>query len=329
MDRKHALITGGSSGIGPRARPPAGVRRLRHLERRPPRGGPPKRRRRDLEILHPRKPARVHLSADVSDARRAEAAVKACTAELGVPDLVVTSAGIAVPGYFEDLPLDAFERSMAINYFGSLYVVRAALPAMRERKSGRIVLVSSGAGLMGALRLRDLQPDQVRAARPRGGPARRGQGGQYRYLDCLPSRHRDAELVEENKSKPEESKGMMSLVKPWRAQAVADCILRGIKAGKFAITPGTDDHDDEPLAGASCCRCCIGIATALPRACGASARATTSGPPPSSDAHDKAYAPLIAVDGGGQCDSRSTSLPLAPTRKSRSQPLSACSTWSV
>jgi hypothetical protein len=32
---------------------------------------------------------------------------------------VVTSAGVAVPGYFGDIPLEAHERSMAVNYFGS------------------------------------------------------------------------------------------------------------------------------------------------------------------------------------------------------------------
>ena len=44
----------------------------------------------------------------------------------------MASAGIAEPGYFEALPLEVFERAMAVNYFGALHLARAALPAMRR-----------------------------------------------------------------------------------------------------------------------------------------------------------------------------------------------------
>src|SRR5258705_3594441 len=151
MQTLHAIVTGGSSGIG------------RELSRRLAAAGYSLSlvaRRKELLAeaaadisSHFKNPSQrvFTFSADVSEADQAEAAVQACIAKLGAPDLVVTSAGVAVPGYFGDIPLEAHERSMAVNYFGSLYAARAALPAMRARRSGRIVFISSGAGMMGLL----------------------------------------------------------------------------------------------------------------------------------------------------------------------------------
>jgi 3-dehydrosphinganine reductase len=138
MDRLHALITGGSSGIGlALARKLAAAGYSISLIAR----------RRDLlqtaaaEIKRSFRGSEqevVICSADVTDAVQAEAAVRSAIDALGAPDLVVTSAGIAVPGRFEEVAPEIFERSMAVNYFGSLYVVRAALPSMRARRRGRI-----------------------------------------------------------------------------------------------------------------------------------------------------------------------------------------------
>lgn len=63
---------------------------------------------------------------------------------MGTPDILVTSAGIAHPGYFAELPVEIFERSMAVNYFGTLYAIKSVLPAMLEQKRGHLALISSG-----------------------------------------------------------------------------------------------------------------------------------------------------------------------------------------
>ena len=46
--------------------------------------------------------------------------------------------------------MDKFESTMNLNYFGTLKVIRAALPDMVERRQGEIVLVSSAAAVVGA-----------------------------------------------------------------------------------------------------------------------------------------------------------------------------------
>jgi len=238
MTYLHAIITGGSSGIG------------RELGRRLAAAGYSlslvARRKELLDEAaadissHFKNPSQrvFTFSADVSEADQAEAAVQACIAKLGAPDLVVTSAGVAVPGYFGDIPLEAHERSMAVNYFGSLYVARAALPAMRARRSGRIVFISSGAGLMGLFGYTTYSPSKF-ALRGLAEALRAELSADKIGVSIVyPPDTETPMLEEENKIKPEETKLITGVVKTWSAEAVTDCIMRGISRGAFAITPG-------------------------------------------------------------------------------------------
>jgi len=238
MAAAHALITGGSSGIGRElARKLAAKGYNVSLVAR--RAAVLKEAAADVASHFSTRAQRVFTySADVANEHEAQAAVKACIAELGAPELVITSAGIAVPGYFGDIPLEAFERSMAVNYFGSLYVVRAALPAMRARRSGRIVFISSGAGLMGLFGYSTYSPSKF-ALRGLAEALRAELGADNIGVSiAYPPDTETPMLEEENKIKPEETKLITSVVKPWTAQAVADCIMRGIARGAFGISPG-------------------------------------------------------------------------------------------
>ena len=146
-NNRHALISGGSSGIGL-----ALAHRLARkgwnltlLARDP---GRLQQAKAALEA-ESQAPA-VHLvSADVRDEAAIAAAMDGVLAALGAPDLVVASAGIVIPGLFVSLPLAAFAETMAVNYHGTIHLLKAALPAMRARRSGQVVLISSGAGLIG------------------------------------------------------------------------------------------------------------------------------------------------------------------------------------
>ncbi|MCJ7537502.1 MAG: SDR family oxidoreductase [Anaerolineales bacterium] len=89
------------------------------------------------------------ISADVSDWDQVSSAVIQVESEIGVPDLVVNSAGVAHPGYFQDLGVEIFHWMMDVNYFGTVYVCKSVVPGMVARGSGHIVNISSGAGLIG------------------------------------------------------------------------------------------------------------------------------------------------------------------------------------
>jgi len=86
------------------------------------------------------------LAMDVDDDASVKGGVEKVTAARGRIDVLVNNAGIAQLGSVEETPLDAFRAIMETNYFGALRCIQAVLPAMRERRGGRIINVTSVAG---------------------------------------------------------------------------------------------------------------------------------------------------------------------------------------
>jgi len=87
--------------------------------------------------------------ADISSRDETERGVARVRAELGPIDVVVANAGIGQYGAFVDADPAQFERLLAVNVLGTMYVVRASLPEMVERRKGHVVIVGSVAGRMG------------------------------------------------------------------------------------------------------------------------------------------------------------------------------------
>lgn len=63
--------------------------------------------------------------------------------------MLVNSAGVSVSERFEQTNIEDFRRLMEVNYLSAVYTTRATIPLMRERKEGRILLLSSQAGQLG------------------------------------------------------------------------------------------------------------------------------------------------------------------------------------
>ena len=82
---------------------------------------------------------------DVRDEASAQAGVSAVVAQAGGLDAVVCSAGYAVFGSVEDVPIEKARAQFETNVMGTLTVLRAALPHLR-RAEGRAVVVGSLAG---------------------------------------------------------------------------------------------------------------------------------------------------------------------------------------
>ncbi|XP_035208237.1 3-ketodihydrosphingosine reductase-like isoform X2 [Stegodyphus dumicola] len=62
---------------------------------------------------------------------------------------LINCAGTSVCHLFEDTPMEDFSKMMNVNYLGSVNMTYAVLPLMKQRKRGKIVFVSSLAGLIG------------------------------------------------------------------------------------------------------------------------------------------------------------------------------------
>jgi NAD(P)-dependent dehydrogenase (short-subunit alcohol dehydrogenase family) len=89
----------------------------------------------------------VHL--DVTDPAAAQAAVHAALAKFGRIDVLVNNAGNFNAGFFEEITPEDFRAQIETTLFGPINVTRAALPVMRNQRSGLVVTISSTAGLLG------------------------------------------------------------------------------------------------------------------------------------------------------------------------------------
>jgi NAD(P)-dependent dehydrogenase (short-subunit alcohol dehydrogenase family) len=90
------------------------------------------------------------LRLEMKDQASIDNAVAQVIAECGSIYAVVNNAGILLRGYFEDLMDDEIRHLFDTNFYGTLAVTRAALPSMRQAGRGRIVIISSVAGRIGA-----------------------------------------------------------------------------------------------------------------------------------------------------------------------------------
>jgi NADP-dependent 3-hydroxy acid dehydrogenase YdfG len=148
LDGTVALVTGASSGIGEAtARALAGQGAAVALVAR--RGDRLGRLAVELEESGARA---LPIEADLTEQAQAVAAVERAASELGRLDTVVNSAGVMLNGPIVNAPIEEWDRMVALNLKGLLYVAHAALPhllraaADEPRRVADMVNVSSIAG---------------------------------------------------------------------------------------------------------------------------------------------------------------------------------------
>lgn len=86
---------------------------------------------------------------DVTDPAAAREVVAAAVARFGSLDVVVNNAGYATSAAIEEFPEEEFRAQVAANLCGVVNVTRAALPVLREQRSGHVIQLSSIGGRVG------------------------------------------------------------------------------------------------------------------------------------------------------------------------------------
>jgi short-subunit dehydrogenase len=83
---------------------------------------------------------------DLTDRTQTERMVQEVTDHYGGVDILINCAGIISVGPAQLMKIEDFEEAMAINFYGTLHAIWAVMPQMRQRRTGRIVNISSVGG---------------------------------------------------------------------------------------------------------------------------------------------------------------------------------------
>jgi hypothetical protein len=89
------------------------------------------------------------IPADVTVPEQVHSLVRNALEQFGRLDIVVANAGLYVRGRAATVPVSEYERSMRVNFYGSLELIYAAIPHMLKQKQGHIVAVTSVDGKKG------------------------------------------------------------------------------------------------------------------------------------------------------------------------------------
>ena len=235
---KLALITGGSSGIGYAladglVKEGASVILVA-------------RRKALLDQSVSKLKTKVHLDnqrvtgipADVADWGNVQALARQLLEAGVVPDLIINSAGVVEPGYVQDLEIEHFHGMMDINYHGTVHVIKVFLPEMVKRKSGYIINISSGGGLVGLFGYTGYSGSKFAV---RGfSDALRWELAPYRIGVSVvyPSDTETPQLEYDIQHKPAETKALTEATGRITAEKSAKEIIAAAKRGKKVILPG-------------------------------------------------------------------------------------------
>jgi NAD(P)-dependent dehydrogenase (short-subunit alcohol dehydrogenase family) len=138
------LITGATGGLGKAAAILFAERGYRVFA-----AGRSAEKRQQLHALaQEKKLALETIELDVTQDLSVQRAVSSVLAQAGSIDVLVNNAGMSYVATVEDMTMDDWRSQFETNFFGVLRVTQAILPHMRERRRGRILMMSSVSGLV-------------------------------------------------------------------------------------------------------------------------------------------------------------------------------------
>jgi len=234
---KHVLITGGSTGLGKSlaikfAKLGANVTIIARDEKKL------EETKKDVDAVKTNPSQKiVAISADVTKFTDIQQAIQRAVNENGVTDYVIANAGTSVPGYFLETSVENLEKEVNLNYLGTVYTIKSALPFMVDRnQGGHFVIVSSAAAFGNFIGYTNYGSTKRALSALAEGLRNELKLYGIAVSAFYPTGIDTEGFKNENKTKPEETttlEGPSSVLSP---DVVAQSLIDGMRSGKFSIT---------------------------------------------------------------------------------------------
>lgn len=150
LSEDTALVTGASRGIGRGIAEALATAGATVAVNHPPDDAEQQAATHVVESIRDAGGSAIRLEGDVSDEAGVRRMVEKFEDELGTPDILVNNAGIAPQSRFDEMAVEMWERTVAVNLTGVFLPSRFVVPGMLERGSGKIINVASQLGFKGA-----------------------------------------------------------------------------------------------------------------------------------------------------------------------------------
>lgn len=147
FDGRVAIVTGAGKGLGRAYAELLGERGCAILVNNRRRDGEPSSADETVAAIRMKGGRAVANYDSVEDEAGAIRMVEQAIAAFGQLDIVLNNAGVGHGITLHKMSVAEFKRVMDINFYGSLYLTHAALPHLRRRNYGRIIMSTSSAGL--------------------------------------------------------------------------------------------------------------------------------------------------------------------------------------
>ena len=175
------------------------------------------------------------MQLDVSRHDEVNRVMAEAVGQFGIPDLLINSAGKAVPRPFEEISYEQFDDIMRTNFYGAWSTIQALLPQMKKKGGGHIVNVSSMAGFIGVFGYADYGASKF--AMMGLSETLRMELRQYNIrvsVLCPPDTDTPGYELE-NRTKPPETWAIGETAKLIEPEVVARALLKGIRKERYMI----------------------------------------------------------------------------------------------
>ena len=230
VNNKHVIITGGSTGIGKSiaiecVKRGARVTLLARSEDKLVQA---------CKEINSERVCAQYACADVTSISSLESAFAKAEEKFGPVDVLVTSAGSAKPGYFLEQDVSIFERSIKLNYLGTVNAAKIAARRMTERRSGHMIFVASAAAVVSFLGYSSYAPTKYALRGFADSLRNELRGFGVRISIAYPPDTDTPGFKKENETKPKET---LAISPPtvYSSVVVAQNIVDGIEMGDYHL----------------------------------------------------------------------------------------------